>query len=148
MILSRPDTARARPSSLIKDNQVYESVFSEDFPISLYSHAAVLIRKVDVTLKSRSELTARDRTNLRFYVLLWLTCSLTNRKTPKPVDISKLDLKDVDDSEVEAAADEVWKIYTDLGATDQIAKGPELRKRTVEALTKQIPVVPPAPSTS
>ncbi len=61
MILARPDTARARPSSLIKDNSVYSDVFSEDHPIGLYQNAALMIRKVDRVLRSRSELSARDR---------------------------------------------------------------------------------------
>ena len=52
IILGRPDTARARPSSLIKDNAVYSQVFSEAHPISMYSHAAELIRIVDRVLKS------------------------------------------------------------------------------------------------
>ena len=42
IVLARPDTARARPSSLIKDNTVYSQVFSEAHPIGMYSNAAAL----------------------------------------------------------------------------------------------------------
>ncbi len=138
VILGRPDTARARPSSLIKDNAVYSQVFSEAHPISMYSHAAELIIIVDRVLKSRSELSARDRSNLRFYVLFWLSGILTRRTNPTPGDLVKIDLKAVGDPTVEAAADEIWKIYEDLGATDQIAKGPELRRVALAALDKAL----------
>jgi len=136
IILARPDTARARPSSLIKDNTVYSQVFSEKHPIGMYSKAAALIRIVDRVLKSRSELSARDRSNLRFYVLFWLSCILSGKKNPSPVDLAKIDIREASDSAVEGAADEVWKIYEQLGSTDQIAKGPDLRKAAIEALDK------------
>ncbi|MCP3055085.1 AIPR family protein [Aurantimonas marianensis] len=136
IILRRPDTARARPSSLIKDNAVYSQVFSEAYPISMYSHAAALTRIVDRVLKSRSELSARDRSNLRFYVLFWLSCVLTGKTNPNPADVAKIDVKTVSDTSVEEAADEIWKIYEQLGATDQIAKGTELRKIALEALNE------------
>lgn len=138
MILSRPDTARARPSSLIKDNSVYSQVFSESHPISMYSNAATLIRQVDRVLKSRSEMSARDKTNLRFYILFWLSSVLNGKISPTASDVAKMDLKTVGDPEIEAAADEVWKIYEQLGGTDQIAKGPELRKLAIEALGKKL----------
>lgn len=138
IILSRPDTARARPSSLIKDNAVYSQVFSETHPIGMYSNAAMLIRIVDRVLKSRSELSARDRSNLRFYVLFWLTCTQTGKTNITPTNLATLDVKVVGDSQVEAAADEVWKIYEHLGASDQIAKGPELRKKVLEALNEKL----------
>jgi hypothetical protein len=136
LILARPDTARARPSSLIKDNTVYAEVFSESHPVSLYANAAALIRTVDRVLKSRSELTARDRTNLRFYVLFWLASQLTSKVLPKAGDIAKIDIKNVDDGNVEEAADAVWGIFEARGGGDQLSKGPDLRKALVEALTE------------
>lgn len=137
IILSKPDTARARPSSLIKDNSVYNDVFSENFPINMYVVAAELIRSVDRVLKLRSELSPRHRSNLRFYVLYWLSCVQVSKTTISPQDIIKIDLEKLDDSQVELAIDEVWKIFESMGATDQIAKGPDLKKKLSEALTVQ-----------
>lgn len=138
VVLARPDTARARPSSLIKDNAVYSQVFSETHPIGMYSNAAALIRHVDRVLKSRSEMSAPDRSNLRFYVLFWLSCVLVGKTSLTNSDLAGIDVKAVDDSDIEAAADEVWKIYHSLGGTDQIAKGPELRRLALEALNVKL----------
>lgn len=138
IILGRPDSARARPSSLIKDNAVYSEVFSEEYPVSLYTNAATLIRMVDRVLKNRSEMTARDRSNLRFYVLFWMASMLAKKATPKPSDVAKLDVRSVDEGYVEAAIDEVWKLYEELGSSDQAAKGQEFRKRTVEQVTARL----------
>ena len=138
IILGRPDTARARPSSLIKDNTVYSEVFSESHPIGLYVNAAALIRLVDRVLRSRSEMKARDRSNVRFYVLFWLAIMLVSKAAPGPADIAKLDIKAIDDGDVEIAADEVWKLYDNLGGGDQVAKGPDLRKATVDEVSMRL----------
>ena len=138
ILLVRPDTARARPSSLIKDNAMYARVFSEDHPIGLYTNAANLMRIVDGVLKTRSEMTARDRSNLRFYALFWLTALLTRKTAPKPSDVAKLDVKTLDASDVEAAVDAVWGLYETLGKSDQVAKGSDFRERMVEMVAKHV----------
>jgi hypothetical protein len=138
VVLARPDTARARPSSLIKDNAVYSQVFSDTYPVGMYSNAAALIRYVDRVLKSRSEMSGRDRSNLRFYVLFWLSCALVGKTSLTTSDLAGINVKAVDDSDIEAAADEVWKIYDGFGKTDQIAKGPELRRLALETLNMKL----------
>ena len=68
ILLGRPDDARARPSSLIKDDKTYLELFSQGLPIHLYSVAGVLIKRVETYLKTIGSLTSQDRNNLRFYV--------------------------------------------------------------------------------
>jgi len=135
ILLGRPDSARGRPSSLIKDNTVYAQVFSEAHPIGLYANAALLMRIIDRALKARSELQGRDRSNLRFYALLWLTAMLTRKASPKAADVAAIDIKVIDGADVEAAVDEVSKLYEALGGTDAAAKGPDFRKQTIEGVT-------------
>jgi hypothetical protein len=105
---------------------------------------------VDGVLRSRSEMTARDRSNLRFYVLYWLAAMLTRKPAPKASDVAKLDVKAIDEGDVEAAVDEVWKLYEALGSSDQAAKGADLRKRAIEEVTARVrtlhPPGPPCPA--
>lgn len=139
IILQHPDTARARPSSLLKDNIVYSQVFSYDYPIALYSKAAELIQKPDRILKSRYDLLPRNRANIRFYVLYWLAASLSGNADPTPSQFTKVDVKLVSDAEIEDAINLVNKIYVELGASDQIAKGPELQKIIHSAMCEALP---------
>lgn len=129
IILNKPDTARARPSSLIKDNVVYHQVFSEKYPIGCYHNAAFLMIAVDRVLRSRSELNARDRSNMRFYVLNLLCRMQTGGGSVTSYQLAQMDAKSIDDAKIIIAADTVWKMYQDLGGTDQVAKGPDLRKK-------------------
>lgn len=128
ILLGRPDDARARPSSLIKDDKTYLELFSVDLPIGIYSFAGILIKKVESHLKAKPELTARDRNNLRFYVAAYAAWVLAGTVDPSADDIAKVDQSKITDILVNAAADVVYQEYTKLGATDQVAKGPELKK--------------------
>lgn len=139
LLLRRPDAARARPSTLIKDDADYARVFSQSLPISLYSNAALLVGHVDRVLRSRTDLKARDRTNLRFYVLLWAAAVGAGKAALSAAQIAKLDVKKITDADIEMATDEVWKLYESLGASDQAAKGPDLKDMVVNALTSKHP---------
>ncbi len=134
VILGRPDSARARPSSLIKSDQEYSRVFSDKYPIGVYTKMAELVRRVDLALKKETEIRARDRANLRFYVLFWLAVVLIKCLEPRPSDIARLDVKSVKETEVGSAIHEVRKLYKKLGENDQVAKGSELRMAVVDGL--------------
>lgn len=140
LLLRKPDAARARPSTLIKDNADYAQVFSQSLPISLYANAALLVGHVDRVLRSRTDLKARDRTNLRFYVLLWVASVEAKKSVLSAVQIAKLDIRKIDDADIESGVDEVWKLYEMLGGTDQVAKGPDLRNCLGDSLSLKFPL--------
>lgn len=121
------DFDTTRPSSLIKDDKVYRDLFSEEIPVQVYSFAVSLIKRIESHLKAVAELTARDRNNLRFYVATYLVWLLAGT-SPSAADIAKLDPDDLTDALVEEATNLVFQEYHRLGATDQVAKGPELKK--------------------
>ncbi len=51
LLLGEPDNARARPSSLIKLDHVYRSLFSEKIELDAYVVAADLIRRIEIALR-------------------------------------------------------------------------------------------------
>lgn len=138
ILLNRPDDARARPSSLIKDDKVYRDLFSETIPVQVYSFAGILIKRVESHLKGRSELTARDRNNIRFYVAAYLVWILAKTDSPSASNIGALSTADVSEEAIKQATNVVLTEYEKLGSTDQAAKGPELKKNLTVIATKSI----------
>ncbi len=137
IIRAKPDYARARPSSLIKTNECYSEIFSGRFPLDLYVNAALLLRRTRAALRTRSEMTPSDRTNLRFYVLYWLVASATGRVKPKPEHVANLKPDQVTDDEIEAAINAVWTPFIRLGRNDRVAKGPNLINSLQSTLQSQ-----------
>jgi hypothetical protein len=127
ILLQRPDTARARPSSLLKKDEDYNKLYSDSYPIQLYYTCAEGMRRVEEYLKSTlSGLLTKDRNNLRFYVAMHVIAILAGKSHPSRDDLAKLDLSKLDDTRIQSSLTLVKKIYDDLGGTDQVAKGPSL----------------------
>ena len=125
--LQRPDSARARPSSLLKDENDYKKVFSDLHPITLYASCALLMKRVDGFLRSESSgLNRKDQTNLRFYVAMLVAVKRAGVKTRRSDSAATLDPKDVTDEDLLASLERAKIEYIALGASDQVAKGPDL----------------------
>lgn len=80
--LMRPDTARARPSSFLDNDDTYEDLFNPNRNMEEFCWAAATQKMVDETL-SGSQYTLSERNNLRFYVLLVMRVLGSSKKTSK-----------------------------------------------------------------
>ena len=127
--LRRPDNARARPSSLLKTDDQYVKVFSDKYPLVLYITCAKVMRKVDEFLYSQPKLQRKDINNLRFYVAMIVSMNETGLPQPKPKQIGDINASLISIASLTSAYEEAKAKYTELGGTDQIAKGPELVKQ-------------------
>lgn len=124
--LQRPSDARARPSSLLKKDEDYASIFSSDYPVAMYLVCGKLIKAVQSNLGAREDLAAKDRNNLIFYVAMHAAACLANKSKPTADDLSKIDVNKVTKELVDGSFDVVQPMYVKLGGTEQVAKGGQL----------------------
>lgn len=132
--LQEPGNARARPSSLIKKEDAYRRIFSQQYPLVLYSVCPSIVRRVDDWLKDvRNDKYLKHQNNLRFYIsALWVLCQ-TGSLSPSIDQVASINVTELDTDRLAKVAKTVWENYYALGATDKIAKGTEL----VTAIQKQ-----------
>jgi hypothetical protein len=130
IVLARPDQARARPSSLLKNDDDYRQVFSESHQIELYYAMAAAMKRVEALLRSETlALPGRDVNNLRFYVAMFSVYDVLGQWRPSPRELAKLDSVTLTDAVLRRGLAEVLREYNDLGANDRVAKGPDLLER-------------------
>jgi len=132
LILARPDSARARPSSLLKDDETYASVFSDTMPVGAYVTAAKMMQKVDAELRAYPSAIRREKTNIRFFVLYWLGAELTRRPYPTAAVLAKVNVDQIEADAIKAAIKIVLELYHKAGASDQAAKGTALRDLVID----------------
>ncbi|MDE0100015.1 MAG: AIPR family protein [Truepera sp.] len=133
IVLQKPDTARARPSSLLKKDEDYSHVFNPDYPVGLYHVCAETMQRVEQHLKSPGSGLARgDRNNLRFHVAMHVIATVTNTTKPTPDEVAGVDVDGLDRATIQSSLDVVKAKYDDLGGNDQVAKGPDLLKAILE----------------
>lgn len=132
-----PDNARARPSSLIKNDDVYNSIFCDTHPLDAYYVAAHTIRSVELALKKAPDLVARDRNNLRFYVLYWVCALKSKSLSLNPDRVSKLKGQ-ITASEIDDAISAVRALFDKAGGSDQVAKGPTFKEEVKDKVKDRI----------
>ena len=127
--LRRPDTARARPGTMLNRTDRYEKVFPDDSDTELYATCIRIDRRIEKYLKSESGLARSVRADLRYYVALMVTCAMAEKAEPSATDIAALGDSISGALTIEVIADavqEVTALYEELGGTDKVSKGPDL----------------------
>lgn len=128
--LQRPDSARARPSSLVKDESDYKRVFSDEHPLHLYAASVLLMKRVDTFLRSEAiGMNRKDQTNLRFYVAMLAAMKLAATHHLKPTQVASVAFEKLTDQDLTEVLNEAKSAYAELGSSDQAAKGPELLRK-------------------
>ncbi len=137
--LREPANARARPSTLIKDDAAYARIFNPSYPLELYFKTLVVAKDCETYLKSGSIPELKEHANnLRFYIATLVVLRLCGVPTPSIAAVSKLDLTKLTEPVIAEAAKNIFKRYAELGGDDQVAKGTKLEKRLLSDHSKKI----------
>jgi hypothetical protein len=138
VVLQKPGTARARPSSLLKKDEDYEKVFSAHFPIEIFRASIELSRLAETHLRADTTLTAEDRINLKFYVAMYVAALAIGAPKPTPDQIKVLAGASIDKSLLDRASSESKKTYQELGGDGRVAKGAEFGEKLIAQLDQEL----------
>jgi hypothetical protein len=133
VMLLKPDSARARPSTLINSNVEYKKIFSLDNPIDVYLKVVQIMKSVEKFLKPDDcgmELDRKTISNIKFYVAMMVALKLVESKENVVDQISNIASIEIPSEVLKESLDIVLEKFNELGGTDQVAKGSQL----VEAL--------------
>jgi hypothetical protein len=137
VVLGRPDHARARPSTLLKHDEDYATVFNDNYPMEVYLVPTLILRRVQDALRSdRHQFSSKDANNLRFHVSMLVSRLLLNSTSATPQEIAAIEVDSIDDDLIDRAVSEVRQIYDRLGSDDQVAKGREFVEAVRQRLTE------------
>ncbi len=138
IVLQRPNDARGGPTKVLNDDNQYAAIFGETTDRDLYVVCMLLDKLVEKVLENRANLTKEERRDIRYYVDMTACCYAL--KTAKPtvkelVTLLKRCSEQNINDEIDEAIDDVLKKYKQLGATDKVAKGPDLTSRLLEGIS-------------
>ncbi|HAT1691839.1 TPA: AIPR family protein, partial [Raoultella planticola] len=126
IVLFRPDSARARPSTLINADNEYKKIFSLDINIDTYLKVILIIKATETYLKNDAGPDVTDAkmiTNIKYYVAMVAAIIYLKTKTDilnKLASVSQIAIPYEIFSE---SLTIVLKNYHALGGDDQVAKG-------------------------
>lgn len=127
VLQQKPDYARARPSTIIKNNTDYEGIFNNSLPIELYYKLIQIHQTVEIALKNHKspKLTRPQIGDIKFHVTMYLVCRLTNKLKPKAQEIADINLEEMTDELIIESIDNSFIVYDAMGGNNGVAKGKE-----------------------
>lgn len=137
--LQRPADARARPGTILAQEENYGKLFNDTYDREFYATCVLLDRQVKSFMSSQQALSRDAKVDLRFYVTMLVMARLVKNANPTPEEIAgavEQCKKPIDPAILEQALSDARQAYEKLGATAKVSKGPELtlalRKKLIE----------------
>ena len=121
IILKKPDYARARPSTLLADETIYNQLYSGNQDLDVYYKAAMIGKKVKAVL-NMSQLSRSAKNDILFYVIYVAVARLLQKTEVDFDDLLGIDLALMDENAINEAIDLVNNKYIEKGASGSIAK--------------------------
>lgn len=122
IILRKPDFARARPSTLLTDNETYSFLYEENQNLEAYYKAALLGKRVHHNLSMTGTITPAERSDILFYLLYAITSKVTNKKEISFDDLASIDVFGMNESLRDSTKELIYAKYKELGGNGRVAK--------------------------
>lgn len=126
LFLGKPNYARARPSTLLSNEDSYKKLYIDNTDLDLFYRSAVLGKRVERYIKSSSKFSQSAKSDILFYVLYAVVSIALHSQDISAKQFKELDLDYFDEGKIEEAALFVFSKYQALGETNKVAKGPDL----------------------
>lgn len=137
VVLRKPDYARARPSTLLTDDNTYNALYNGNNDLSAYFKCAYIGKKVQKQLKSNTDLTSAEKSDLLFYVVYAVFAKAVEKKSIGFRELKAFDTNSVSDELIANLIDDIYKKYKEEGGNGRVAKSQEFIKKIDEILDKQ-----------
>lgn len=137
IILRKPDYARARPSTLLTDDDTYNTLYDEKNSLDAYFKTAQIGIRIRNNLKKTSTMTTAERSDVQFYLLYAVVVDALGKKKVKFSDMAQLDVESISEDQINSLKESVYKKYKELGGNGRVAKSDSFIKKIDELIDSQ-----------
>ena len=132
--LRRPDNARSRPSSLLKNDEDCKQVFDANRSIDVYFVCASLMKRAEGYLRTDNSVGATAKGNIRFHVAMAAVGLHTGVSAPSMKQIGEIDPSGVTDATLAQGTELVFAEFNSMGGTDAVAKSGDFSQRVSDRI--------------
>lgn len=129
LFLGKPNYARARPSTLLSNDDYYKQLYIDNTDLELFYRSASLGKKVERYIKSSSAYSQAAKSDILFYVVYTVVAQAVRSPDISSQVFKALDIDAIDEAKISQAARFVFRLYQELGENNKVAKGSELLER-------------------
>lgn len=122
IFLRKPDFARARPSTLLTDDDTYKKLYEVNADLEVYYKTAVLGKKVQANLTKTSDMTSAERNDVLYYLLYGVLAKILGKKEITFSDVKNVDVGLITDKLINDLKSIIYDRYKELGGNGRVAK--------------------------
>lgn len=132
----KPDYARARPSTIIKNDADYDKIFKDSVPIEVYYKLIFIQQKVEeqLNIHDSPKLNRAQKGDIKFHVLMYVVFTLCNHISPTSEKINDINLNELTADTLKRAVDNTLVVYESMGGNDGVAKGKEFVNELIDVI--------------
>lgn len=124
IILQKPDMARARPSTLLMDDETYNYLYNESLSLEVYYKAARIGKIVQKRLMSYTMLESSEKNDILFYIIYAVVAAALRKRQISFDDLAGFNVDEITDEKIDKLKAIIYNKYCELGRSSQVAKNP------------------------
>ena len=134
LVLKQPDYARARPSSLLSDNDTYHLLYEDSPNLEVYYRVAKIGKIVKNNVDLTEGLERSEKSDILFYVL-YAVVSQKMKTTDITFDkLKNFDFETLSDEEINYSKELVYQLYKEEGGNSRVAKSSTFINKVIDKL--------------
>lgn len=122
LFLQKPDFARARPSTLLTDDETYSKLYEDNKDLEVFYKCALIGKLIQRNLKMESGYTASERSDILFYLIYGVVADILWKKDISPKDIKEIEIEDITEDKIREVRDKIYAEYRKQGGNSHVAK--------------------------
>ena len=126
VLLQKPNYSRARPSTLLTNNDYYNFLYKGEIDLIVYYKIIIWANRIKNYLRQCGLYNTSQQGDLLFYVLYYSFARKNNSHKISPKDVQSIDAEALSDGDIAEYCHHIYEIYHSLGGTGKIAKGSQI----------------------
>lgn len=122
IVLRKPDFARARPSTLLTDDETYNMLYHKNHDLEVFYKAARIGQRIKNYIRLSTEFSPAERSDVLFFLIYAVVAKQLGKKDISFNDIKDFDIDALSDDYITTIKDAVVNKYKELGGNGRVAK--------------------------
>ncbi|MEY8337888.1 hypothetical protein AALB16_07610 [Lachnospiraceae bacterium 62-35] len=132
VLLQKPNYSRARPSTLLTNDEYYDFLYKGDIDLIVYYKIIIWSNRIKNHLRQCGLYNASQQGDLLFYALYYSFAKKNNSPQISPNDVKSIDIDILTDRDISEYCSHIYEIYYSLGGTGKTAKGSQIIETLVQ----------------
>lgn len=126
VLLQKPNYSRARPSTLLTNDEYYNFLYKGNIDLIVYYKIIVIANRIKDYLRQCNKYDTRQQGDLLFYVLFYAFAKQLGTVQITSNSIKDMDTDNVSEELIAEYTNIIFDIYSNLGGTGTIAKSSKI----------------------